>query len=330
MVGTGVPSIRLKALRLPPSSRIATFSATPSSLAFATAAFTMFCASSEEMPCFLTTLAIGLPPSVRTVTAVDVEDVTRDERGLVRRDEHDAVGDLLGQAESTQRDLRREGRLVLRRAGEAGQHAGVRGAWCDGIHANSRLGDFERHRLGDAFDGVLGADVDRGESCTLVPVGRGDIDDAAAPLGLHGAYFMLHAQDHAQNVGLERRGKAFRGLVRDRADRTFGGGVVHGDIEMPKPRDGPVDHIADVVLLANVGVDELGFRAESAQLLNERLSGLITPTGNDDLRALLGKGDGGSAAYACEASRDQNDWPIHFRFSSITRACLLRGPYFRI
>src|SRR3984957_16445715 len=46
VVGIGAPSIRPKALRLPPSSRIATFSLTPSSLAFATAAPTMFCASS--------------------------------------------------------------------------------------------------------------------------------------------------------------------------------------------------------------------------------------------------------------------------------------------
>src|ERR1700686_584109 len=59
MVGIEAPSIRLKALRLPPSSRIATFSLTPSSLAFATAASTIFCASSEEMLCFFTTLAIG-------------------------------------------------------------------------------------------------------------------------------------------------------------------------------------------------------------------------------------------------------------------------------
>src|SRR4051812_12099458 len=59
----GAPSIRLKALRLPPSSRIATFSRMPSSLAFATAASTIFCASSEAMLCFFTTLAIGhLPP----------------------------------------------------------------------------------------------------------------------------------------------------------------------------------------------------------------------------------------------------------------------------
>src|SRR3977135_2494039 len=59
----GDPSIRLKALRLPPSSRIATFSVTPSSLAFSPASSTIFCASSEEMLCFFTTLAIGLPPS---------------------------------------------------------------------------------------------------------------------------------------------------------------------------------------------------------------------------------------------------------------------------
>src|SRR6202140_1027140 len=64
MVGIGAPSIRLKALRLPPSSRIATFSLTPISLAFATASSTIFCASSDEMLCFFTTLAIGHLPSV--------------------------------------------------------------------------------------------------------------------------------------------------------------------------------------------------------------------------------------------------------------------------
>src|SRR6202043_1804642 len=63
MLRIGAPSILLKALRLPPSSRIATFSVTPSSLAFATASSTIFCASSEEMLCFFTTLAIGLRPS---------------------------------------------------------------------------------------------------------------------------------------------------------------------------------------------------------------------------------------------------------------------------
>src|SRR3979411_2699346 len=106
------------------------------------------------MLCFFTTLAIGLPPfetyrvdrtwvapqtSVGPVAAVDVEDVTGDEPGFVRRDEHDAVGDLLGEAEPAQRYLRRQRRLVLRRIGEAGQHAGVGGARRHGIDANSRL-----------------------------------------------------------------------------------------------------------------------------------------------------------------------------------------------
>src|SRR3984893_2278125 len=67
----GAPSIRLKALRLPPSSRIATFSVTLISLAFATAASTIFCASSEEMLCFFPTLAIGLLPPLEMYCALN-------------------------------------------------------------------------------------------------------------------------------------------------------------------------------------------------------------------------------------------------------------------
>src|SRR6202022_2323438 len=85
------------------------------------------------------------------------------------------------------------------------------------------------------------------------------------------AHFVLHAQDHAKNVGLERRGKAFRGLIRDRADLAFGGGIVHRDIETAKPCDGLINQSADVILLADVGVDELGLRTERAQLLSSAL-----------------------------------------------------------
>src|ERR1700726_111585 len=67
MVGIEAPSIRLKALRLPPSSRIATFSLTPSSPAFATAASTIFRASSEEMPCFFTMSDIGVAPHLMCI-----------------------------------------------------------------------------------------------------------------------------------------------------------------------------------------------------------------------------------------------------------------------
>src|SRR5947209_6735750 len=86
MVGIEAPSIRLKALRLPPSSRIATFSVTPSSLAFATAASTIFCASSEEMLCFFTTSAIGITPHLicfAPQTSLPTESTSRELHRLV-------------------------------------------------------------------------------------------------------------------------------------------------------------------------------------------------------------------------------------------------------
>jgi hypothetical protein len=103
---------------------------------------------------------------------------------------------------------------------------------------------------------------------------------------------VLHAQDYAENVGVERRGIAFRGLLRDPAALTFGAGIVNRDIETAKPCNGLVDQSADLILLARVGVDELGLRPEGAQLLNERLAGLVMPASNDEPRAILGEGDG--------------------------------------
>src|SRR5882762_11629300 len=115
----GAPSIRLKALRFPPSSRIATFSLTPISLAFATAAFTIFCASSEEILCFFTKSAIGyLPPldrccgliisALRAVEAasvsprehpsVDRQRCPDNVRGLIRANEHDGICNLFGRS----------------------------------------------------------------------------------------------------------------------------------------------------------------------------------------------------------------------------------------
>src|SRR6202790_4422375 len=79
------------------------------------------------------------------------------------------------------------------------------------------------------------------------------------------------------------------------------------DIETARPGDGLVDQGANVIFLADVGVDELGLRTERAQLLSERLANLITPTGNDYLRALLGEGDGGGAPDAGEAPGDQDN-----------------------
>src|ERR1700733_1665816 len=236
-----------------------------------------------------------------------------DERRFVRGDEDDRVGKLFREAEATHRNTRHQSRLVLRRARKTGQHARVRRARGHGVDTNSRFGDLERHRFGDAFDGVLAADIDGGACRALVAVGRGDIDDAPAALCLHDAHLVLDAQDHAENIRVERRGIAFRGLVGDRADLAFGASIVHRDIETAKPCDGLIDQSADVILLADVGIDKLGLRTERAQLLYERLARLITPTRNDHLRALLGKGDGGRAPDPAQSAGDQYDWVAHFR-----------------
>src|ERR1700694_4581826 len=103
-------------------------------------------------------------------------------------------------------------------------------------------------------------------------------------------------------------------MKRDAADggTPESGAARMSDIETAKPRDRLVDQGADVIVLADVGVDELGLRTERAQFFNERLAGLITPAGNGHLRALPGEGDGGGATDAGQGSRDQYDWVTHF------------------
>jgi len=64
-----------------------------------------------------------------------------------------------------------------------------------------------------------------------------------------------------RNIGLERRGKAFGCLLRDQtAIGLRFAALFHRYIETTKSCDGLVDHGADVVLLADVGFDELGLR----------------------------------------------------------------------
>src|ERR1700730_3298410 len=132
------------------------------------------------------------------------------------------------------------------------------------VHPDSRLGDLARHRPGDAFDGVLAAGIDRGPRRTLVPVGRGNVDDAAAALTLHDEHLVLSAQDHAETIPIEGRRVGFGRLFGHGAGFAFSTGIVHRDIETAKPCDGLVDQSADVILLADVSVDELGLRTERA------------------------------------------------------------------
>jgi len=79
----------------------------------------------------------------------------------------------------------------------------------------------------------------------------------------------------------------------------------------PNRGDGRVDQHAHVLVVADVGLDELGLRAERAQLINERFAGLVTAAGGDHLRALLGKRNRCGPANTSECSGDQYDGFIH-------------------
>src|ERR1700730_7871144 len=182
MVGIEAPSIRLKALRLPPSSRIATFSLTPSSLAFATAASTIFCASSEEMLCFFTTLAIGLTPHlICTAYAlrVDPDDLAGDEGRFVRSEEHDSVGDLFRLRTAFKRYGSIERRFFVGGPGQTIEHRGLGRTRGDCIDADARRSGFESGGFRETFHRVLACGVEREIRRTALAHGRRNIDDAA-------------------------------------------------------------------------------------------------------------------------------------------------------
>jgi hypothetical protein len=124
---------------------------------------------------------------------------------------------------------------------------------------------------------------------------------------LHDARFVLHAEDHAENIGVERRGIAFRGLVRNRAGSAFGAGIIHRDIEAPEALDRAVDETTDIVFIADICLDEFGFCAERTEFTNQCLAGIRLSPGNNDAMARFRERDRCGAAYAREGPSNQHD-----------------------
>src|SRR5229473_159082 len=170
---------------------------------------------------------------------------------------------------------------------------------------------LERRGFGDAFDGVLAADIDRGTGGTLMTVGRGDVDDAAALLRRHHAQLMFQAEQHAEHIGVEGGGVALGGLIDDQARLALGTGIVDGGIDPAEAGHGLIDQVAHLVFVTDVGLDERGFGAQAAKFGLESLAFGLPAAGDDEAGAVLGEGDGGGATYACEGSSDQNDWLFH-------------------
>ena len=141
--------------------------------------------------------------------------------------------------------------------------------------------------------------------------GRREVHDAAAALRLHHAHLMLHAEQHAEHVGIESGRVALGCLLRHRTGLAFGAGVVDGHVKPAEAGHGLVDQVAHVVFMANVGADEFSLHAAGAELLGQGMSLLVAAAGDDNPGALLGEGQGGGTANTGQGAGDQDNGGGH-------------------
>src|SRR5713226_3751556 len=144
-----------------------------------------------------------------------------------------------------------------------------------------------------------------------MPVSGRHIDDAAATLGYHHAQFMLHAEECAENVGIEGGRVALRGLLRHRTGLAFGSGSVNSHIQATEARHGLIDQVSYVVLVAYIGIHVFRLRVESAELSHQILTGFVASTRDNDARTLFREGQGGGSSNARDGSSDQNNRGVH-------------------
>src|ERR1700687_5937718 len=122
---------------------------------------------------------------------------------------------------------------------------------------------------------------------------------------------MLHAQEHAEHVGIEGGGVTLRGLFGDRAGRALGAGVIDVNVEAAELRDGLADQILHVVLVADVGANEFRFCAKAAKFADKRLAGVIAAAGDDYSGAFVREGQSGGAADAGQGAGNQYNGIAH-------------------
>src|SRR5216683_3272752 len=130
-------------------------------------------------------------------------------------------------------------------------------------------------------------------------------------LRLHHAQCMLHAQECAENVGIEGGRVALGGLLRHGAGLAFGSGGVYSHIQATEARHGLIDQVSHVLLAAYIGIHVFRLRVESPKLSHQILAGFVASTRDDDARTLFREGQGGGSSDAREGASDQNNGGIH-------------------
>ena len=138
------------------------------------------------------------------LATVHDQSVADDERGRIRTEPEDGIGDFFRPAHPSDWLLRDHLRAPFGRApGEATHHRSVDVAGTDGVDADVLRGVVEGGRAGEADHamfrrGVRGAAFDADDPCT-----RRCINDRAASVREHERDLMLHAQKDAAKVDVD-------------------------------------------------------------------------------------------------------------------------------
>ena len=74
-----------------------------------------------------------------------------------------------------------------------------------------------------------------------------------------------------------------------------------------EPGDSLIDELLYIILVANVGRDELHFRAKRAELGGQRPASVIPAAGNNYARAFFGESERSGASNAGESTGDEDD-----------------------
>src|SRR5436190_6882344 len=161
--------------------------------------------------------------------SVDDERGTNREFRVVGREIENRRRDVLGGAYSPCRGNRTEGIAHLAfLSSKAIKHVSRDDPRGDGVDADISSGEFERDRFGQAFDSMLGSNVNADLSQANVPRHAGIVDDGAAPVLEHGRNFVTHRIENAPHVDVKNAPIFGFGSLIERAF-PFNSGVVKRD-----------------------------------------------------------------------------------------------------
>src|SRR5260370_26616014 len=117
---------------------------------------------------------------------------------------------------------------------------------------------------------------------------------------------MLHAQQHAQYIGIECGRVALSCLLGYESPRPLSRSVVDGNVQATKTLDGLIHQVAHVLFNTHICTNKLSLGPECPEFRNQFLSFFITTTGHDNLGPLSCEHYCGGASNSRQCSRNQN------------------------